>query len=49
VLHSDYISFVDFFIFNLNGLLKGIYEISHLKNQKQIEQNNWTIQSLGAF
>jgi hypothetical protein len=33
-LRSDYISFVDFFIFNLNGLLKGIYEISRLKKFK---------------
>jgi hypothetical protein len=48
-LRYDYISFVDFFIFNLNGLLKGIYGIARLKNSKQTEQNNWTVQFLDAF
>jgi hypothetical protein len=48
-LRYDYISFVDFFIFNLNGLLKGVYGIARLKNSKQTEQNNWTVQFLDAF
>jgi hypothetical protein len=39
-LRYDYILFVDFFIFNLNGLLKGVYGIARLKNSKQNEQNN---------
>jgi hypothetical protein len=49
-LRSDYISFVDFFLFLIWTVCWRVFiEFHILKNLKQTEQNNWTVQSLDAF